>query len=125
MAAGWKNKKEKSENPLASRLFSVEGGAKIDILRFRFINRRTTPRRKCGFAALSIEMPKGGGRLRRPEPKTKGNCESSCLLFWKGRLKSIFLKRDKSAAQRRIQIATQRNRLRFGKEEQRRERALT
>ena len=37
----------------------------------------------------------------------------------------IPLRKEKPAAQRRTQIATQRKRLRFGKEEQRRERALT
>ena len=48
--------------------------------------RRQKPWRRGGFAALSIQIPKGGGRLRRPEPKMKGND----LSFWKGRLKSIF-----------------------------------
>ena len=28
-----------------------------------------------GFAALSIEIPKGGGRLRRPEPKPEPKME--------------------------------------------------
>ena len=48
--------------------------------------RRQKPWRKSGSSALSIPIPKGGGRLRRPEAEMKGND----LSFWKGRLKSIF-----------------------------------
>ena len=49
------------------------------------------------------EGPLGGSPVNRsklkisglkPKGKTKGNCESSCLLFWKGQLKSIFFQRQ-------------------------------
>ena len=50
-----------------------------------------------GFAALSIKIPKGGGRLRRPEAKMKGVAKIA-ILSWLG----------KPAAKRRTQTIAQR-----------------
>ena len=61
------------------------GGASAPYKRFC---RRQKPWRRDGFAIPSIQIPKGEGRLRRPKPKTKGNCFRSCLLFWCARRES-------------------------------------
>ena len=37
-----------------------------------------------GLLLSACAAPAGGPARGAPEPKTKGNCESSCLLFWYG-----------------------------------------
>ena len=80
----------------------MERAAKINILKSRKgigepSNWPSDRRRFCGAQGFSPSAktsaqaelisskhfkPKDGNRLWRLEPKTKGNCESSCLLFW-------------------------------------------
>ena len=56
----------------------LAGGAGAPYKRFR---RRRKPWRRGGFAAPSIEIPEGGGRLRRPEPKKKDMTKGHVFLF--------------------------------------------
>ena len=42
------------------------------------------------YFAQAFKIPKGGGRLRRPEPKKKDMTCGHVFLFCKGRLRSIF-----------------------------------
>ena len=58
-----------------------------------------------GFAALSISIPKGGGRLRRPEPK-KEDTLTACLPFCSVLPKKMQVaERDKTALQGRAAFA--------------------
>ena len=66
----------------------LAGGAGAPYKRFR---RRRKPWRRGGFAAPSIEIPEGGGRLRRPEPKKKDMTKGHVFLFGKS-LQSRYFK---------------------------------
>ena len=67
--------------------------------------------RRGNLFTPSIQIPRTGGRLRRPEPKKKDMTCGHVFLFCKGRLRS--------------RIGIQRKRIRFGSEEQRNERAMS
>ena len=75
------------------------------LLRRTSVLPQAKPRRKGGFAALSISIPKGGGRLRRPEPK-KEDTLSACLPFCSVLTKKMQVaERDKTALQGRAAFA--------------------
>ena len=81
--------------------------------------------RRGNLFTPSIQIPRTGGRLRRPEPKKKDMTCGHVFLFCKGRLRSYFLEIKQNAAERRPRIGIQRKRIRFGSEEQRNERAMS
>ena len=65
----------------------------------------------------AFESPKGGGGQRPPEPKKEAPAKQ-VLLFWKERLKSIFLNGKKCRPQGGLPTASPAQRVAVGKEEQ-------